>query len=145
MEQTYPPFTQTDNSQIPEQRDKGHLPFFQEEEELGACVESHKGGMERPRLCTHNQFQIFVLLMTSCVTLARHLTSTSLSAQQQNGNSKYLFLSRSEAVTSVQVLGTIAKCFPGGWAVNSLQEQQLRTPTSPHTCHLTVLVRQNLC
>ena len=36
LEQTYPPFTQTDNSQIPEQRDKGHLPFFQEEEELGA-------------------------------------------------------------------------------------------------------------
>ena len=36
LEQTYPPSTQTDNSQIPEQRDKGHGPFFQEEEELVA-------------------------------------------------------------------------------------------------------------
>lgn len=147
LEQTYLPSTQTDNSQIPEQRDKGHLPFFQEEEELVASGmrRKSKGGMGRPRLCTHNQFQIFVLSMTSCVTLPRYLTSTSLSAQQQNGNSKYLFLSRSEAVTSAQVLATVAKCFPGGWAVNSLQEQQLRTPTSPHICHLTVLVRQNLC
>ena len=36
LEQTYLPSTQTDNSQIPEQRDKGHLLFFQEEEELVA-------------------------------------------------------------------------------------------------------------
>lgn len=43
LEQTYLPSTQTDTSQIPEQRDKGHLPFFQEEEELvasGVCRKS---------------------------------------------------------------------------------------------------------